>query len=223
MNYFSHFFVDGIPNQHEYNTGLLLPDITRGKIKSFKNELVFTSIHSLNFYKGCNAHYAADKKFHASVFFNDILGQSLSLIKAAPFSVGLNRKWFLAHILAELMLDRIIIKEHPEALNEFYYSLQAIDDNHLTEFLKLYGMNEFNSFFEFFNHFRKVQYIYYYTDNNKFVYSLNRIMIRAGVTEISDFDLQVLQDVTLRLEEKLTKDTADLIKQLKKIKHDKAV
>jgi hypothetical protein len=40
-------------------------------------------------------------------------------------------------------------------------------------------------------------------------------MIRAGVSAISDFDQQVLQDVMLQLEEKLTQDTAGLIKQLK--------
>lgn len=215
MNYFSHFFVDGIPNQHEYNTGLLLPDITRGRIKSFRHEQDFNTNQSVDFFKGCAAHYNADKKFHASSFFNEMLSQSSNLINGASFSATLNRKWFLAHILAELMLDRILVKEYPEALDSFYKSLQSIDDKHLTEFLKLYGLFEVDSFFEFFNHFRKVQYIYYYTDNNKFVYSLNRIMIRAGVSAISDFDQQVLQDVILQLEEKLTQDTPGLIKQLK--------
>jgi hypothetical protein len=113
------------------------------------------------------------------------------------------------------MLDRILVKEYPEALDSFYNSLQLIDDKHLTEFLKLYGLLDVKSFFEFFNHFRKVQYIYYYTDNNKFVYSLNRVMIRAGVSSISDSDQHVLQDVMLQLEEKLNQDTPGLIKQLK--------
>lgn len=215
MNYFSHFFVDGITNQHEYNTGLLLPDITRGKIKSFRQQLVFNSSQNEQFFKGCTAHYAADKKFHASAFFNDLLNQSSSLINGAPFSANLNRKWFLAHILAELMLDRILVKKFPKMLNDFYISLQAIDDIQLAEFLKLYGLVDLDSFFEFFNHFRKVQYIYYYTDNNKFVYSLNRIMIKAGVSAIDDLDQLVLQDVILQLEEKLTEDTDGLIKQLK--------
>lgn len=215
MNYLSHFFVDGVPNQHEYNTGLLLPDITRGKIKSFRHELDFNTSQSVAFFKGCTAHYAADKKFHASSFFNDVLSFSSSLINGAPFSEDLNRKWFLAHILAELMLDRILVKRFPKVLDDFYLSLQAIDDNRLADFLKLYGIVDLDSFFEFFNHFRKVQYIYYYTDNNKFVYSLNRIMIRAGVSAISDFDQLVLQDVILQLEEKLTEDTNGLIKQLK--------
>lgn len=215
MNYFSHFFVDGIENQHEYNTGLLLPDITRGKVKSFRQQLVFTSSKSQQFFEGCTAHYLADKKFHASSFFNNILQESTQIINQAKFSPDLNRKWFLAHITAELMLDRILVKTHPEMLDKFYQSLTSITDADLEMYLKLYGMTDTESFFEFFNHFRKVQYIYYYTDNNKFVYSLNRIMIRAGVSAISDFNQQVLQHAILLLEEKLTADTNGLIKQLK--------
>lgn len=215
MNYFSHFFVDGIENQHEYNTGLLLPDITRGKIKSFRHQLVFASSKSQQFFEGCSAHYSADKKFHASSFFNNILHEATQIINEAKFSPGLSRKWFLAHITGELMLDRILVKTHPEMLDKFYHSLTSINDGDLEIYLKLYGMADTDAFFEFFNHFRKVQYIYYYTDNNKFVYSLNRIMIRAGVSAISDFNQQVLQDAILLLEEKLAADTDGLIKQLK--------
>lgn len=100
-------------------------------------------------------------------------------------------------------------------LDKFYHSLTSINDGDLEIYLKLYGMTDTDTFFEFFNHFRKVQYIYYYTDNNKFVYSLNRIMIRAGVSAISDFNQQVLLDAILLLEEKLAADTDGLIKQLK--------
>jgi hypothetical protein len=76
-------------------------------------------------------------------------------------------------------------------------------------------MKDIEEFFEFFNHFRKVQYIYYYTDNNKFVYSLNRIMIKAGVKPISDFNQEVLCDATLLLEEKLSENISSLIINLK--------
>jgi hypothetical protein len=215
LNYFSHFFVDGIENQHEYNTGLLLPDITRGKIKSFRNQLAFSSNISQQFFDGCSAHYSADNKFHASFFFNSILQEVNHIINKAKFSPDINRKWFLAHITTELMLDRILVKTHPDMLDKFYHSLNSINDADLEIYLKLYGMIDTNSFFEFFNHFRKVQYIYYYTDNNKFVYSLNKIMIRAGVSAISDFNQHVLHDAIILLEEKLIGDTFGLIEQLK--------
>jgi hypothetical protein len=215
LNYFSHFFVDGIDNQHEYNTGLLLPDITRGKIKSFRHLKLFNSASNQNFFNGCIAHYHADKKFHASEFFNDILSQSSLIINKAKFNYDLNRKWFLAHILAELMLDRILVRMYPEMLHKFYNSLNSISDYDLSSFLSLYGMKDVEEFFEFFNHFRKVKYIYYYTDNNKFVYSLNRIMIKAGVTPISDFNQEVLCDAALLLEEKLIEDKSSLIINLK--------
>ena len=215
MNYFSHFFVDGIDNQHEFNTGLLLPDITRGKIKSFRQIQFFDTASNQNFFGGCAAHYHADKKFHASEFFNDILSQSSLIINKAKFNHDLNRKWFLAHILVELMLDRILVRLYPDTLDKFYKSLNSINDDDLATFLTLYGMKDIEEFFEFFNHFRKVQYIYYYTDNNKFVYSLNRIMIKAGVKPISDFNQKVLCDATLLLEEKLSENISSLIINLK--------
>ena len=215
MNYFSHFFVDGKDNQHEYNTGLLLPDITRGKIKSFRHLQLFTTSSNQNFFNGCAAHYHADKKFHASEFFSNILHQSSLIINNAKFNNDLNRKWFLAHILAELMLDRILVRMYPEMLHKFYNSLESINDSDLASYLTLYGMKDVQEFFEFFNHFRKVQYIYYYADNNKFVYSLNRIMIKAGITPISDFNQEVLCDAALLLEDKLKEDTTSLIINLK--------
>ena len=146
MNYFSHFFVDGIDNQHEYNTGLLLPDITRGNIKSFRHLKLFTSASSQNFFNGCAAHYLADKKFHASEFFRNILQQSSLIINQAKFNSDLNRKWFLAHILAELMLDRILVRMYPEMLHKFYNSLDSINDSDLAYYLTLYGMKDVEEF-----------------------------------------------------------------------------
>ncbi len=215
MNYFAHFFVDHKLGQHEYNTGLLLPDVTRGYVKTFKHNIIAANAASLNFHEGCLAHYRADKLFHGSQFFADMLAMSNAEINQAKFSEALSRKWFLAHIMAELLIDRILIKQEPDLLDEFYNSLQQINDGQLLDFLNDYEIKDSPKFFEFFNHFRKVQYIRYYTDNNKFVYSLNRIMIRAGVGAMSDADLIILQEVCVKLETILLSNTPDLINKLK--------
>jgi hypothetical protein len=215
LNYFAHFFVDHQLGQHEYNTGLLLPDVTRGYVKTFKYKVISAHAASINFHQGCIAHYRADKLFHGSTFFGDLLAQASTMITHANFSEALNRRWFLAHILAELLIDRILITQFPDLLDQFYDSLQRIHDDELLQFLKDYEMKDSTKFFEFFNHFRKVQYIRFYTDNNKFVYSLNRIMIRAGVGAMSDSDLLVLQNVSVQLESLLITNTPDLISKIK--------
>lgn len=213
MNYFSHFFVDHRPGRHEFNTGLLLPDVTRKTVKRFTERPSYNNLHR-EFLAGCLTHYEADKAFHTSSFFTALLARSSGMINAAGFSGAVQRKWFLAHILAELMIDRVLVKERPRELDAFYRSLDLADREALASFLELNGLEDKDTFFGFFDHFRKVQYIYYYADNNKFVYSLNRIMMRAGVGEMSGEDQAVLKDVVLELESSLAGNEEVLIGQL---------
>lgn len=218
MNYFAHFFVDHKTQQHEYNTGLFLPDVARGFVSSFKTPLPENaSLSAHEFWKGCQAHYQADKLFHGSSLFQSVLDTTNKLVNSAPFSAALNRKWFLSHIMSELMIDRILIKEDIHHLDMFYESLLAINDNELAAFLRSYHIKNEVVFLEHFNHFRKVKYIYYYTDNNKFVYSLNRIMIRAGVGAMSEHDQQVLLSLVDELEQQFCQVYPQLGASLKAI------
>lgn len=213
MNYFSHYFVDHREGQHEYNTGLLLPDVTRKQVVKFTLHEHYTPVQ-LQYFEGCQAHYRADKYFHGSAFFKRVLDHSNRIINESPFSAAVQRKWFLAHIMGELVIDRILVKHYPEELKGFYTSLDSIDDHELDLFLRLNGMEKTEAFFENFAHFRKVQFIYYYTDNNKFVYSLNRIMIKAGVGALTEPDQKVLEQAALKLEQILSENVNGLVEQL---------
>lgn len=214
MNYFSHFFVDHQSGNHPYNTGLLLPDVTRGRLKGFRSPYNAGDDIGTQFYMGCQAHYRADKLFHASHFFVRLSELALKHINNAPFSDAVHRKWFIAHILTELMIDRILVGKYRNLLNDFYESLTKAGDEHLRSFLEYFEMDDVDSFFEFFNHFRSVQYIHYYTDNNKFVYSLNRIVIRAGLGGLSEADQTVLLETALQFEREIGLTPEELGRQL---------
>jgi hypothetical protein len=87
----------------------------------------------------------------------------------------------------------------------------------LAEFLQYYGMAETAEFFKLFDHFRSVQYIYYYADNNKFIYSLNRIMMRVGIKELSDTDAGLLLEAVLEIEAEHMSDGMILMNELKQV------
>ncbi|TAE86704.1 MAG: hypothetical protein EAY81_05220 [Bacteroidetes bacterium] len=220
MNYFSHFWVDGKNDHHFYNVGLILPDFARKQVKSFLKPPVFNQANHEQLHQGCLAHYHADKLFHQSVFFTTLLHQANVIINSAPFSAGVNRKWFLAHIFVELMLDRLLTKAYKPALDSFYHSLEQVSENELSDFLTLYGASDIDLFIRHYNHFRSARYIYFYPDNIKFVYSLNRIMIRAGAGELGENDQHVLLQAVLYFEEQLSLQLPELFNQLKLSVHD---
>jgi len=204
MNYFSHFIFDHQNLNHEYNTGLLLPDITRKSIKKFhKTENDFeTSNHHKQFLEGCLKHYQSDKKFHSSTFFSSYYQLLNHEISHSSDLKNAERKWFISHILLELLIDRVIVNSHQYLLDSFYNSLLKVNEESLRLFLKSYGMKNTDEFFVFFNHFRNTQYIYHYTDNNKFMYSLNRIMLRARVKELSQNENNLILNIVLEFEQK---------------------
>lgn len=219
MNYFSHFCVDYQLGNNEFNTGLILPDVTRDFVKSFDIPIPENNIYQ-TYKSGCLAHYRADKLFHASDFFNGLLLHANKLMNGASFTDDLNRKWFLAHILTEVMLDRLLVKEYPDLLNAFYQSLSNINDTECKSFLSLFTNAILDEFFNGFNHFRNVQYIYYYPDNIKFVYSLNRIMIKAGVGAMSEYNQQVLLQVALQMEIHIMATHPNLLHSLIQCTHE---
>jgi hypothetical protein len=219
MNYFSHFVVDHQPGNHEYNTGLLLPDITRRWIKKFQAPAPGEQISPIHyaFLQGCLQHYQSDKQFHSSSFFDRYFRELSNRIGQADMAGSLERKWFISHVMLELLIDRVIVGYDKQLLDSFYESLDKADDAGLRSFLKANGMKNDDAFFTFFDHFRSVQYIYQYTDNNAFAYSLNRIMMRAGVKQFSETDSAALIGVMLGFEKEYFGNAAKMIAELKAV------
>ncbi len=217
MNYLSHYYVDHIPDNHYFNAALILPDITKRWIKTFRQPPPSPRFSDSQFQllEGSLQHYASDHQFHTSPFFDhyqDTINRSL---KQVPFSNAVQRKWFIAHILTELLIDRQIVNLHPGIVDGFYHSLSEVKMEELLPFLNHYGMSDTANFTKFFNHFREVRYIYYYADNNKFLYSLNRIMMRVGIAELNTKDSKMLLDAILSIEQTYMSKPADLLNELK--------
>lgn len=217
MNFFSHFVIDHQPGNHAYNTGLLLPDVSRQWIKSFREPKPGFTPAQEQLHLGCLKHYEADKRFHGSSFFHDYY----QLLNAEVTHCGLSdetlRKWFISHVMLEMLIDRVLIRAYPQLLADFYRSLELAGDGMLRSFLKMYGMEDDDTFFSFFDHFRKVQYLYFYTDNNKFLYSLNRIMMRVNMHALSDEDAAKIEGVVTAFEEKYFSDASVMLGELKAV------
>ena len=216
MNYFAHFFIDHIVHNTEYNVGLILPDLARGFVSSFRKPLsIQTDNFEIDLWKGCQKHYETDKRFHASTFFNELIELAKHMMDNAEFKDGIKRRFFLEHIMAELMIDRILVKKNSHFLHSFYDTLNNIYTKLLLKFLHNYKIESVDKFEEHFNHFRKVKYIYYYTDNIKFVYSLNRVMLKAGLNAISESNQYALIEVIENYERKILKNYGNIDAYLK--------
>ena len=130
MNYLSHYYVANCPSNPNYTLGLLLPDFLRKQTKKFRlaNEKIpQLSTSSQYFHKGVLCHYKADELFHSSDFFKKHLTNIQEEWKAYEFENLHKYKFFLAHVLLEMMLDRILIQTNPRVCERFYKHLANIN------------------------------------------------------------------------------------------------
>jgi hypothetical protein len=217
LNFLLHYITDHQKGNSYYNTGLIIPDLAKGAVVSFTHSPPIQHALLQQIHEGSLQHIKTDKLFHASLFFEKYNNGFNQLLKQFPFSPALQRKWFIAHILFELMLDKVFVIFKPHLVKQFYADLLSIDNDYLHQYLVNLGAKDTVVFINRFNHFREVQYINYYTDNIKLLYSLNRIMLRVGLPELSKNDGELMLDVMNHIEKHYFANPVQIETELKAI------
>lgn len=204
MNYLSHFYVDHDPAKPHFNFGLMLPDMLGTAQRGWKpvngREYSFDDIRASEIWQGFKRHLLGDGLFHNTSFF---MGQTRyireTFEKAGLIQPGL-RLFFVAHVLLEIMLDRLIIKMHPEIPDLFYDHLDKVSEGTVSSFFS--GLKEPvpGRLFHMLSRFKEYRYLYSYTEDERLFFALNRIMERAGQASYPEAVLPLFSETIALIE-----------------------
>lgn len=198
MNFLSHYYLDHQIDDSLFIVGACTPDLLSifdRRIK-FKERSVSKRVQNreitaeqLSFYQGVIRHFQVDKLFHASDFFHAETQQlGLDLREAFP-NKEIQRSFFVAHILLELGLDRLLIQKDEGLLNQFYNHFERCTPQRIKKLTSwLAGDDALASYDAFLRKFTQDRHLYRYKDWSYIIYVLKRIMRRVGIFEYSYLD-----------------------------------
>ena len=94
-------------------------------------------------WRGIIQHYQDDAYFHDLSFFKLGMQQIEEAMNKSDTLTLLKRKFFISHVLYELILDNMILDRHPSLVLEIYDDLAKVDITILSNFLRnIVGENE---------------------------------------------------------------------------------
>lgn len=218
MNYFAHFIADGMPDRPYYNLGLILPDLMgifdrKWKVNKTNTEQI-TDDNVKDLLAGINRHEAIDKAFHQSTFFStnkNAIQENLSL---HDFNNPPYRLFFLSHIMLELIIDRILVKEFPDKARELYNQLEHIDKQKLKDLFRQTGSEYKPGFWNFFMKFRDYRFVLNYVNDDSLIEVLNKVSQRVGHPMFKVREQENLKKVIHESEKKLFPVYKDAFKEI---------
>lgn len=201
MNYFAHFFIDHADERPHYTAGLILPDLVRNTHRNLRlpalNLPHYTPdnpITHLN--EGVARHHFIDHRFHNSPFFEQQLSGLKALLYARSFESIVKYRYFLAHVLLEMMIDAVLIEQYPKRCSAFYQQLAATDEKVLTIYLATSGITDeqIGQILTHFSRFHTSQYLYHYRHTAGLLFGLEQMYRRFVPVVFTKADKQKLAD-----------------------------
>lgn len=180
MNYFAHYFFDRIPENKNYNFGLLAPDLLRNYSKNqYSKSAINKSQFRIDDYsKGMAQHLKRDAHFHDSNFFNHVYSEIHSHAKAAFNESGITRFWFGTHVMIEMILDSVLIENHTDVLLNMYQELnESMHD--INQLLEVVEHKNPSQFIDGMGKFIESQFLFKYKQEG-LIYGLNRVYKQVG-------------------------------------------
>ena len=121
----------------------------------------------------------------------------------------------MAHIMLELMIDRLIIKETPEICDRFYHMLEKVTSRHINMYLNsLDFVKKAGEFVAFFDRFVQHRYLFHYINNEKLIFALNMIFSRIGDQQLTEGDREKLNECIFKIEKNLSTDYTSIFHEL---------
>lgn len=191
MHFLSHYYTELPENEPLFVVGLAIPDLTNGFSKAYnrtlKNAALPADAELQNIHKGVLRHFEGDRKFHnGQAFMQEVKDTTNNFVET-----GLDRNRIrlsvVAHLAVELMIDRQIVRQHPDVCNEYYRLVDSADQTALFSYFNGFGLEtEKMVFLERFTYFRQKRFLYLFNEIENIVFGLNRIyssVTGTGFTE----------------------------------------
>lgn len=215
MNYLSHFVAESSADDPYICAGLLLPDLARSHISRVTTPAYPENSNQSKLFAGCQLHYQADTRFHASPFFLTYFDRVSTRLKQVQFSEHMDRRWFMAHIVFEMLLDRMLLRSLPNLSARYYTCLRKIDSAELSHFLIAQNARDIDGFLRKFEHFRISGYLAGYVNNDLFAFSVSRVMRYAASVHLTENDKWLLMDAVVELETEFMHEWAQIYPAIK--------
>jgi hypothetical protein len=132
MNYLSHFYFDRNSTDPVYIFGSMLPDFADQFPRTIRNKLRVAPVSARDtvcssLMLGIERHYAIDGIFHHSDYFTYHVNFIKQLFAREGMQQMPQRRYIVAHVLYEMLLDRLLLKKHPATCLRFYTLLEQLD------------------------------------------------------------------------------------------------
>jgi hypothetical protein len=213
MNFLAHYFLDQDNPSGYFVVGAATPDllsiynsslrIKAGHVDHLKEEIKANVEPA--FLAGLARHFHADRVFHSSPLFNAETHELSRMLEARFQGEDVPRKYFIAHILLELLLDKVLILHNPTLLDDYYRHFASLVPfegvRHATEAVAAHPLPNYESFLQ---KFLENKYLYHYTENDHLIYILRRLLRRVGIERSHYLDdarfLLLMDDFEARIE-----------------------
>lgn len=111
------------------------------------------------------------------------------------------RPSLLGHILVEILLDALLIDEHPEQLDLYYQRMDSLDPVVVCHAVNRMATRPVPQLEAFVPLFSAERFLYDYADDGKLLKRLNRVLRRVGLAEVPDEFVEFLPYARRRVRE----------------------
>ncbi len=189
MNLISHFYLDREHPESLYFVGIATPDLVsvfdrKTRLKAANLPIIMeneSSREQMSFYNGILRHFEVDALFHSSEFFQTETQLLARQLKDTFGDKQVKRSFFVAHILLELILDRILILKDSELLYSFYKHFQNKDILKLVYFTEWACKKPLPGYAAFLWKFAEKKFLYNYTEWEFLVKVIENLLKKVGI------------------------------------------
>ena len=133
---------------------------------------------------GVLQHLHDDRWFHQTAAFYETCGELTVLFRGVVGREDGFRPGFLGHIGLEVLLDAVLIEEHPERLDAYYEALERLDPREVESAVNRMARESTSRLAPLIPLFQREQFLRDYLEPERLLYRLNQVMRRIKLNQL---------------------------------------
>lgn len=204
MNYVAHFYLDRQESSPYFCLGGATPDLLTAYDRQLRLQRrrlraalgAAEDEDQRQFYRGMLRHLEVDQRFHRSPGFVALQQQIQSLWFPERFPPEPRlRRALMAHLLGEFLLDRALIEQDPDLLDDYYGRLARVDVARAVAYLEEIVGHNLSPLTDWLTHFVTSEFLREYAEEAGLLKALNRVLERTGQAPLTPVGEAALKTV----------------------------